>query len=140
MQIDTDAGNIANLKQVGHSLYLLGKHKAALDVYKEAQEMQVDEKVLSLSLSRRGRRREKRKESLESNATSKARAKIGSTPLVLVCLFVCICPCLYLFVLCWGLCVWTRATVGLIDGVCVWNEHERGRVSFCPRTLLSRFF
>mmetsp|Transcript_7170 Transcript_7170/g.23360 ORF Transcript_7170/g.23360 Transcript_7170/m.23360 type:complete len:404 (-) Transcript_7170:32-1243(-) len=31
--------NLANLKQVGHSLYLLGKHKQALDVYKEAMEV-----------------------------------------------------------------------------------------------------
>ncbi|KAG2433899.1 hypothetical protein HXX76_008252 [Chlamydomonas incerta] len=29
--------NVANLKQVGRSLYLLGKHKAAVDVYEEAQ-------------------------------------------------------------------------------------------------------
>jgi Bardet-Biedl syndrome 4 protein len=29
--------NLANLKQVGRSLYLLGKHKAANDVYEEAQ-------------------------------------------------------------------------------------------------------
>ncbi|KXZ53232.1 BBS4 protein [Gonium pectorale] len=28
--------NVANLKQVGRSLYLLGKHKAAVDVYEEA--------------------------------------------------------------------------------------------------------
>ena len=28
--------NVANLKQVGRSLYLLGRHKAALDVYEEA--------------------------------------------------------------------------------------------------------
>ncbi|KAJ8601425.1 hypothetical protein CTAYLR_005942 [Chrysophaeum taylorii] len=34
-------GNIANLKQVGHSLYLLGKHKAALDVYGEASDVVV---------------------------------------------------------------------------------------------------
>lgn len=31
--------NINNLKQVGRSLYLLGKHKAALDVYKEAMRL-----------------------------------------------------------------------------------------------------
>lgn len=31
--------NIANLKQVGRSLYLLGKHKAALDVYEEASKI-----------------------------------------------------------------------------------------------------
>jgi len=29
--------SVANLKQVGRSLYLLGKHKAAIDVYDEAQ-------------------------------------------------------------------------------------------------------
>ncbi|KAH8056721.1 hypothetical protein JL720_14191 [Aureococcus anophagefferens] len=34
--------NVANLKQVGHSLYLLGKHKAALGVYKQAREMSAD--------------------------------------------------------------------------------------------------
>ena len=28
--------NVANLKQVGRSLYLLGRHKPALDVYEEA--------------------------------------------------------------------------------------------------------
>ena len=32
-----DPQNMANLKQVGRSLYLLGKHKAAYDVYEEAQ-------------------------------------------------------------------------------------------------------
>mmetsp|Transcript_29413 Transcript_29413/g.79061 ORF Transcript_29413/g.79061 Transcript_29413/m.79061 type:complete len:409 (+) Transcript_29413:107-1333(+) len=31
--------NINNLKQVGRSLYLLGKHKAALDVYREAMRL-----------------------------------------------------------------------------------------------------
>jgi Bardet-Biedl syndrome 4 protein len=31
--------NIANLKQVGRSLYLLGKHKAAIDVYDEADKL-----------------------------------------------------------------------------------------------------
>ena len=31
--------NVSNLKQVGRSLYLLGKHKAALEVYGEAQNM-----------------------------------------------------------------------------------------------------
>ena len=29
--------NIANLKQVARSLYLLGKHKAAIEVYEEAE-------------------------------------------------------------------------------------------------------
>jgi len=31
--------NVCNLKQVGRSLYLLGKHKAAVDVYEEAQKV-----------------------------------------------------------------------------------------------------
>ncbi|KAF5841559.1 Bardet-Biedl syndrome protein 4 [Dunaliella salina] len=31
--------NVANLKQVGRSLVLLGKHKAAIDMYEEAQKM-----------------------------------------------------------------------------------------------------
>mmetsp|Transcript_31597 Transcript_31597/g.102986 ORF Transcript_31597/g.102986 Transcript_31597/m.102986 type:complete len:413 (+) Transcript_31597:163-1401(+) len=35
--------NIANLKQVGRSLYLLGKHKAAIDVYEEAQRIGVED-------------------------------------------------------------------------------------------------
>ena len=35
--------NICNLKQVGRSLYLLGKHKAALDVYEEALRIGVDD-------------------------------------------------------------------------------------------------
>lgn len=35
--------SIANLKQVGRSLYLLGKHKAALEVYEEAQRLQEDD-------------------------------------------------------------------------------------------------
>mmetsp|Transcript_19692 Transcript_19692/g.37527 ORF Transcript_19692/g.37527 Transcript_19692/m.37527 type:complete len:416 (+) Transcript_19692:40-1287(+) len=35
--------NIANLKQVGRSLYLLGKHKAANDVYDEAQRLGVED-------------------------------------------------------------------------------------------------
>ena len=35
--------NICNLKQVGRSLYLLGKHKAALDVYEEAQHIGIDD-------------------------------------------------------------------------------------------------
>lgn len=29
--------NVENLKQVGRSLYLLGKHKAAIDIYEEAK-------------------------------------------------------------------------------------------------------
>jgi Bardet-Biedl syndrome 4 protein len=35
--------NVCNLKQVGRSLYLLGKHKAALDVYAEAQRLGIDD-------------------------------------------------------------------------------------------------
>eukprot|EP01052_Picozoa_sp_SAG31_P040656 SAG31_NODE_5941_length_2247_cov_1.585661_2_plen_126_part_00 len=31
--------NVANLKQVGRSLYLLGKHKSAIDVYAEAKKI-----------------------------------------------------------------------------------------------------
>ena len=34
--------NVRNLKQVGHSLYLLGKHKAALGVYEQARAMADD--------------------------------------------------------------------------------------------------
>ena len=34
---------MCNLKQVGRSLYLLGKHKAALDVYEEAQRIGIDD-------------------------------------------------------------------------------------------------
>ena len=35
--------NLANMKQVGRSLYLLGKHQAALDVYEEAQAAGLDD-------------------------------------------------------------------------------------------------
>jgi Bardet-Biedl syndrome 4 protein len=35
--------NVANLKQVGRSLYLLARHKAALDVYEEALRIGVDD-------------------------------------------------------------------------------------------------
>eukprot|EP00854_Cymbomonas_tetramitiformis_P024156 gene24156-29321_t len=35
--------NVANLKQVGRSLYLLGKHKPAIDVYEEAQRIGIDD-------------------------------------------------------------------------------------------------
>ena len=35
--------NIANLKQVGRSLYLLGRHKQALDVYDEALRIGIDD-------------------------------------------------------------------------------------------------
>lgn len=35
--------NVANLKQVGRSLYLSGKHKQAIDVYEEAQRIGIDD-------------------------------------------------------------------------------------------------
>ena len=35
--------NVANLKQVGRSLYLLGKHKAAIDVYNEAWKIGIED-------------------------------------------------------------------------------------------------
>jgi len=35
--------NVCNLKQVGRSLYLLGRHKAALEVYDEAQRIGNDD-------------------------------------------------------------------------------------------------
>ena len=35
--------NVSNLKQVGRSLYLLGKHKAAIDVYEEAQRIGIED-------------------------------------------------------------------------------------------------
>lgn len=35
--------NVCNLKQVGRSLYLLGKHKAAIDVYEEAQRIGIED-------------------------------------------------------------------------------------------------
>ncbi len=35
--------NVANLKQVGRSLYLLGKHKQAIEVYEEAQRIGIDD-------------------------------------------------------------------------------------------------
>jgi len=35
--------NVCNLKQVGRSLYLLGRHKAAIDVYDEAQRIGVED-------------------------------------------------------------------------------------------------
>lgn len=35
--------NIQNMKQVGRSLFLLGKHKAAIEVYDEAQRMGIDD-------------------------------------------------------------------------------------------------
>ena len=34
--------NVRNLKQVGHSLYLLGKHKAALGVYEQARRLSAE--------------------------------------------------------------------------------------------------
>jgi len=35
--------NISNLKQVGRSLFLLGKHKAAIEVYREAQNLGIED-------------------------------------------------------------------------------------------------
>jgi len=35
--------NVHNLKQVGRSLYLLGKHRAAIEVYDEAQRLSPDD-------------------------------------------------------------------------------------------------
>lgn len=35
--------NVANLKQVGRGLYLLGKHKAAIDIYEEAKHYNEDD-------------------------------------------------------------------------------------------------
>lgn len=40
--------NPANLKQVGRSFVLLGKHKAALDVFDEVQKVGVEAAVLFL--------------------------------------------------------------------------------------------
>lgn len=37
--------NVLNLKQVGRSLYLLGKHKQALEVYDDAQRINADDWV-----------------------------------------------------------------------------------------------
>ena len=34
--------NVRNLKQVGHSLYFLGKHKAALGVYEQARSLSAE--------------------------------------------------------------------------------------------------
>ena len=36
--------NVQNLKQVGRSLYLLGKHKAAVEVYEEAEKMAAEKR------------------------------------------------------------------------------------------------
>jgi Bardet-Biedl syndrome 4 protein len=40
--------NVANLKQVGHSLYLLGKHKQAIEAYTEAKKHAPDDWVSKL--------------------------------------------------------------------------------------------
>ena len=54
--------NVRNLKQVGHSLYLLGKHKAALGVYEQAR---------SLSAELRKTRGEEKGEEKSSSRRSK---------------------------------------------------------------------
>lgn len=36
--------NVNNLKQVGRSLYLLGKHKTALDVFEEAEQLSMEDR------------------------------------------------------------------------------------------------
>ncbi len=36
--------NVNNLKQVGRSLFLIGKHKAALDVFEEAEKISPDDR------------------------------------------------------------------------------------------------
>ena len=54
--------NVRNLKQVGHSLYLLGKHKAALGVYEQAR---------SLSAELRKTREEAKGEEKSSSRRSK---------------------------------------------------------------------
>lgn len=38
--------NVANLKQVGRSLYLLGKHKTALDVFDEAEQLASEDREI----------------------------------------------------------------------------------------------
>lgn len=38
--------NINNLKQVGRSLYLLGKHKTALDVFDEAEQISSEDREI----------------------------------------------------------------------------------------------
>ena len=38
--------NVSNLKQVGYSLHLLGKHKSAIDVFEEAEQLNPDERDL----------------------------------------------------------------------------------------------
>lgn len=38
--------NVNNLKQVGRSLYLLGKHKTALDVFEEAEQLNSEDREI----------------------------------------------------------------------------------------------
>ena len=38
--------NVNNLKQVGRSLYLLGKHKVALDVFDEAEQLNSEDREI----------------------------------------------------------------------------------------------
>lgn len=38
--------NVNNLKQVGRSLYLLGKHKTALDVFEEAEQLNAEDREI----------------------------------------------------------------------------------------------
>ena len=38
--------NVNNLKQVGRSLYLLGKHKTALDVFDEAEQLNSEDREI----------------------------------------------------------------------------------------------
>lgn len=38
--------NVNNLKQVGRSLYLLGKHKTALDVFEEAEQISSEDREI----------------------------------------------------------------------------------------------
>lgn len=38
--------NVNNMKQVGRSLYLLGKHKTALDVFEEAEQLNAEDREI----------------------------------------------------------------------------------------------
>ena len=38
--------NVNNMKQVGRSLYLLGKHKTALDVFEEAEQLNSEDREI----------------------------------------------------------------------------------------------
>ena len=38
--------NVNNLKQVGRSLYLLGKHKTALEVFEEAEQLHAEDREI----------------------------------------------------------------------------------------------